>query len=266
MNRRRDESGLAWQESGRGDAVLFVHAFPLHGGMWREQLSGLPQHWRYLAPDLRGFGGSSSAMAEKLHMDLLADDLAAFLDMVEVDRATVCGLSMGGYVTMAFWRRHADRVRAVVLANTRAGTDTGQQKQGRRELAAKVRREGAAVASEALLPKLLSESAHQEQPDLVERVRSMIEENEPATIGAALEGMAERPDSTDILPGIHVPVLVVVGSADTLIAPAEAEEMANAIPGASLCILAGAGHLTNMEQPAEFNRELLRFLRTVHGD
>ena len=252
-------------DSNSGDPVLFVHAFPLHGGMWQEQINLLPQRWRFLAPDLRGFGRSAADMEGPLTMETMADDLTDLLDAARVEQATVCGLSMGGYVALALYRRSPERVRALILADTRAGADSEQQQEGRREMAEKVLREGAATAADALIPRLLSDKTRQGRPDLVQSVRAMIEQNPPATISAALEGMAERPDSTSLLPNIQVPTLVMVGADDVLTPPTESEIMAQAIPEAQLRVIPDAGHLANLENPTAFNHEIVQFMEAIQG-
>lgn len=262
-----DDVRLYWRESGEGPAVLFVHGFPFHGGMWDDQLERLPGRWRWLAPDLRGFGRSESSADEDspLAMDLFADDLAAFLDARDVERAVVCGLSMGGYVSFALWNWHPERVAALVLCDTRAGADTEEKRRGRRELATRVGREGASAAADALLPKLLSDETRRARPEVVDAVRSMIESTPPATIVRALEGMARRPDSTELLPGVEVPTLILMGEDDAVTIRADAELMERAIPDATLQTIPGAGHLPPMETPDAFNRALVQFLEAARG-
>lgn len=257
---------MHWRESGRGEPVLFIHGFPYHGGLWEDQLERLPQRWHWLAPDLRGFGRSEAGPGQgPLGMDLLADDLAAFLEDRGIERAVVCGHSMGGYIAFALWRWHPGRVRALVLCDTRAGADTDEERAARRELAERVRREGAAAAADAMLPKQLSERTRREAPQVVERLREMIESNPPETLVRALQGMAERPDSTDLLPTIDVPTLVLVGSEDVVTPLREAEFMARTIPDARLQVVEGAGHVPNVEDPVTFNRDLVHFLEAIQG-
>lgn len=255
---------MRWRESGRGEAVLFIHGFPFHGGQWDEQIDLLPERWRLLAPDLRGFGQTEAGVGDgPLEMDLLADDLAAFLDSLNIERAVVCGLSMGGYVALALWRWHPTRVRALVLCNTRAGADTEAGREGRRELAEQVEREGSAAAVTALLPGLLSERTQAERPELSARVRALIEANPAQTIVAALHGMAARPDSTDLLPTIDVPTLLIAGSEDGLTPVADLDFLAQAIPDARLHQIEGVGHLSNIENPSAFNLALVHFLEAL---
>lgn len=257
---------MHWREVGQGQAVLFVHGFPFHSGMWEEQLARLPRRWRLIAPDLRGFGKTElGGKAGPLGMDLLADDLARLLDSLAIDRAVVVGLSMGGYIAFQLWAWHPQRVRALVLCNTRAGPDTEAGRRGRQELAERVREQGTKAVVETLLPKLTSERTQRERPEVVERVREMMESTPPETIAAASLGMAERPDSTELLPTIEVPTLVVAGGEDAVASLAEAELMAKEIPDARLVVIEGTGHLTPMEDPVAFNRALVHFLEAIEG-
>jgi len=257
---------IHWRESGRGEAVLFIHGFPFHGGQWDDQIDRLPMRWRLLAPDLRGFGRTDLGPGSgPLEMDLFADDLAGFLDALGIERAVVCGLSMGGYIAFALWRWHRERVRALVLCNTRAGADTEEGRAARRAQAGRVEQEGVASLANEMLPKLLSERTRAERPDVVEKVRSMIEATPAQTIVHALDGLADRLDSTELLPTIDVPTLVIGGSEDRITPPSELEFLANAIPDARLKMIEGAGHLTNLEAPAEFNLALVHFLEALGG-
>jgi pimeloyl-ACP methyl ester carboxylesterase len=257
---------MHWRESGRGEAVLFIHGFPFNGSQWDEQIDLLPQRWRWIAPDLRGFGRTEAGLGDgPLEMDLLADDLAAFLDTQEIERAVVCGLSMGGYVALALWRWHPTRIRALVLCNTRAGADTEEGRADRRALAEQVEKNGAGAAVDTLLPRLLSENTERDHPEIVARVRTLIEAAPPQSIIAALQGMASRPDSTDLLPTIDVPTLLIAGSMDKLIPPSELEFLRQAIPDARLRLIEGAGHLPNLEAHNAFNLELVHFLEALGG-
>lgn len=243
--------------------VLFVHGFPLDGSMWREAIEALPPGWRGLAPDLRGFGGTEPSAQAAYSMDRFADDLAALLDAEGIGRAVVCGLSMGGYITFAFWRRHRDRVSGLVLADTRAGADSDEARRGRLDLAERIRSEGHDPVVDAMLPKLLSESTRRERTDLVERVEAMMRRVAPAALSAALLGMAERPDATPDLASIDVPTLVVVGEEDAITPPAEAEKLAAGIEGARLVRVEGAGHLAPVEKPEVFGRALGEWIAAV---
>lgn len=236
------------------DGLLLLHAWPLDARMWEPQLADLPEGLRVASPDLPGFGGSAPA-GEATTMPACAERAVAALDEAGLDRAVVCGLSMGGYAAFELWRRSRERCLGMVLANTRALADTPEGASGRRALAARLRAEGNILVDDP--PPLLAEDA---SADLVDRVRALIADQTPEAIAAALLGMAERPDSTIDLPGIDVPTLVITSTGDRLIPAEVSAEMARAIPGAGLEIIPGVGHLSNLEAPETFNRLLLEHL------
>src|SRR5262245_59899640 len=180
--------------------------------MWAPQVDALSADVAEVAPHFPGFGGSSPA-GPVLTMDAAADAAVAALDADGVGRAVVCGLSMGGYVALALWRRHPQRIRGLVLANTRAGADDEAGRERRLALAERLRSEGNGFLVESP-PPLLSADASEE---VVERVRGIIAAQPAEAIAAASAGMADRPDSTPDLPGIDVPTLVITSTGDTLI-------------------------------------------------
>jgi 3-oxoadipate enol-lactonase len=239
-------------------ALLLVHAFPVDASMWGAQVSALSEETQVLAPSLPGFGGTPAA-GDVMTMDAAADFLAGELDRAGVDKAAVCGLSMGGYVAFSLWRRHRDRVAGLMLANTKAEGDDDAGREKRRAVAEKARAEGSEAIADAP-PPLLSEGA---DTSLWEQVKGMIRAQSGEAIAAAALGMGERPDSTPILGEISVPTTIVVSSGDTLIPAAVTEPIASAIPGAKLVTLEGAGHLSNLEDPDGFNRALRDLLNRV---
>lgn len=250
---------LACEVTGTGPAVLLLHAFPLGLVMWDEQADALRASHQVVRFDGRGFGGSPPGDS-LLTMERIADDGVGVLDRLGIASAVVVGLSMGGYAALALVRRHPDRIRALVLADTRAGADSPEAKATRAAQAEKVRREGAAAIADAVLPKLLGATSHKERPDLVARVRRIIESNAPRGIADALAGLAARADSTPTLREIRVPTLVVVGEEDTITPPPEAEALQHGIAGSRLAVIPRAGHLANMENAAEFNHHVGSFL------
>lgn len=236
--------------------LLLLHAFPLDADMWDDQVAGLPDI-PVVAVNLPGFGGAAPVTgATSGWMDLAADHANAALQGSGIDRVVVCGLSMGGYVALAYWRRHRERVAGLVLANTKATPDDEAAKQRRRDLATRLRGEGHGFLVESP-PPLLSDSAPSE---LQERVRTLIRRQSAEAIATASLAMADRVDSVPDLAGIDVPTLVITSSADTLIPPDASTPMAEQIPGARLEVIEGAGHLSNLERPEEFNRLLAEHL------
>jgi pimeloyl-ACP methyl ester carboxylesterase len=247
--------------SGDGPAVLFVHGFPLDRTMWRPVASALTG-WHRILPDLRGLGLSEGpedgyAMAE------YADDLAALLDLLHVPDAVVCGLSMGGYVTFELLRRYPQRVRALVLANTRAAPDDAAGRGKRDAMIARIRRDGPGFLADEMLPKLVGPDTARTRPDVVRQVRAMVTGQSTAGLVGALSAMRDRPDSRSMLGDITIPTLVVHGSDDQLIPLSEARAMADAIPGAQFAVIPAAGHLAPVEQAVNTGRVIREFLESL---
>jgi pimeloyl-ACP methyl ester carboxylesterase len=235
------------------DGLLLIHAWPLDARMWdaqREAVRDVP----LVAPHLPGFGGTES-VGEVLTMRAATDRLLAELDAAGLERAVVCGLSLGGYVAFEVWRTARDRVAGLVLANTRAVADAPEGADGRRALAERLRSEGNVLVDEP--PPLLAEEASE---DLWARVRGWIADQPAEAIAAAALGMAERPDSTPDLATIDVPTLVITSTADRLIPPGITAEMAGQIPGARLQTIEGAGHLSSVEAAEAFGEALREHL------
>jgi 3-oxoadipate enol-lactonase len=246
-------------EAGAGWPVLLIHAFPVNADMWRPQLERVPEGWRFIAPDVRGFG-PEPAPSGSFTLDDVAADFAAFLDHLRLDRAVIGGLSMGGYITMALLRRSPERFDGMILADTRADADTPEGRDGRRAMIELVRAKGPAAVADQMLPKLLSTAARERQPELVAQVRRMIESASGEAIAAALAAMIARPDSTPDLSHVNCPALILVGAADEVTPEASARVMEQRIDRSRVVVLPDAGHLSNLESPDAFSRALSDFL------
>ena len=233
-------------------AVLFIHGFPLDHSMWRHQLAALSR-WRCVAPDLRSTGTEFS-------MEAYARDLIQLLDELQIERAVMCGLSMGGYIIFELLRRFPERVQAAVLCNTKAGADTPDARRGRDALAVRVEQQGTGVLVAELVPKMLAGATRERQPAVVREVTEMVERQSVAGVVGALRALRERPDSMPLLATIRMPVLVIAGDDDQITPAAGMREMAQAIPDAEFVLIPEAGHLTPLEQPVAVNLALERFL------
>jgi pimeloyl-ACP methyl ester carboxylesterase len=245
-------------DSGTGRTLLLLHAFPLSADQWLPQLHRVPPGWRFIAPDLRGFRGAGPAFEDPgvsgLSIDGYADDVLALLTHLDVDRAAVAGVSMGGYVAFGLMRRAPSRVSALVLANTRATADTEDARAGRHRMIEMVRREGVAAVAAAMTPRLLGETTRASQPDLEDAVRRLIIVNSAEGVVAALQALATRPDATPLLASIACPTVIVAGEEDAIIRVDEARMMHEAIAGSTLVTLPRVGHLSNLEDPAGWSR------------
>lgn len=273
------KSTLSFGDAGSGPAIVFLHGYPFDRSMWREQIDFLSANGiRVVAPDLRGFGemsdklqfvadvdrGEAELQAEAYRtiatMADMARDVAELMDELKIDHAVICGLSMGGYVAFDFVHLFPARVKALVLAGTRAPADNEPEKQARLQQVEQMLATGMNGIAEASVPKLLAPRTLAEKPEVVARLREMILRANPEGAAAAQRGMAARRDYSDDLSGINVPTLVIVGRDDPIRPVADAEFMHDRIRGSRLEIIESAAHMTNMEQPQVFNRALLRFL------
>jgi 3-oxoadipate enol-lactonase len=231
--------------------------------MWRPQVEALRDGHRVLAPDLRGFGGTPGFAGDP-SLDLMADDLLTLFAEADVREPVMLGgLSMGGYIALAFARRHPSRLRGLILADTRAEPDNAEGRANRDKLIDFARTHSARDVVEQMLPKLLSDETRTERPEVVEEVRRIAAAQSVEGVIGALRAMRDRKDARPMLETIGVPTLVLVGSRDTLTPPAMAEDLVAGIPGARLATIPGAGPLSNLEQPQLFNKELTTFLRSV---
>jgi len=253
---------LAYDESGSGRPLLLVHGYPLNRHMWQPQVATLGDASRVIAPDLRGHGESGAPDAPHT-VDRLADDLAELLDGLGVTQPVVVGgLSMGGYVALAFYRRHTARVAGLILAATRAGADSDAGKANRDKAIELAREKGVDAIADSMLPKMLAPATYESRPALVHQVRQIMTSTPLNGVVGDLSAMRDRPDSTELLGGILQPVLVIHGQDDQLIPPTEAEAAFARLPHGRLALIPGAGHLLNLEQPEAFDAEVRTFLRS----
>ncbi|NWJ44423.1 MAG: alpha/beta hydrolase [Chloroflexi bacterium] len=255
---------MFWVEAGMGEPLLLLHGFPFDHTMWLSQLDYFSKAgWRVLAPDLRGFGKSGIAPGDVNTMEALAVDVAALLDHLKIEKATMLGFSMGGYITFAFYRLYPQRIRAMILADTKADPDTSEGRNLRYKTLEAVRQKGSGAIAESMIPGLFAPETYRDKPDLVAQLSGIIERIHPETIIATLPGLAERPDSTPLLSQIKVPALIIHGVDDKLMPLDKAKAMAQAIPDWQFSAVPHAGHMANLENPEFFNRALVTFLKEL---
>jgi len=258
---RSGDAQLFYNMTGSGPDVVLLHPFPLSHHFWDGITGQLSSRYRLVLPDLRAHG-ESDAGDGPVTMQKLAGDLERLCREMEITRAIFVGVSIGGYALFEFWRRHRERVAAIVLANTRAGAETSEGRAGRFQAAERVLREGTAGFTEELLQKLFSPATLANRPDLVDAARSMAAKMSPTDIAEVQRGMAERADSVPTLASINVPAVVIAGEDDS-VPLGELELMHQRISGSQFRVVAKAGHYAAMEQPAEFGRLLRTFFDSL---
>jgi 3-oxoadipate enol-lactonase len=250
-------------EAGFGRPIIFHHAFPVSAEMWRPQLDRVPRGWRFIAPDLRGFGGSALDGGIDVGMDDYALDTLALMNALDLDRAVVGGLSLGGYITFALFRLAPERFDGMVLADTRSTGDSEDGLKARRTLLETARSRGVTAVADEMLGRLLGETTRRERPEVVSGVRRLIEANGRPGVEAAIYALMRRPDSTPDLPRIDCPALVIVGQEDAVTPVSDAEALHRTIKDSRLAVVPRAGHLSNLEAPEEFSHTISEWVASL---
>ena len=258
---RSDDAVLYYEVAGSGPQLVLLHPFPLNHHFWDALVPSLSVRHRVITPDLRGHGQSELGNGPAT-MDKHAADLLRLCQAEGIDKATLVGVSIGGYALFEFWRRHAELFAALVLSNTRAAAETQESRAHRLRLADQVLREGTAAFIEDMLGKVLGTSTRSDHPEVITAARLMMQTMSAEGIAGVQRGMAVRPDSTETLSTINVPTLVIAGDEDT-IPLSEAELMNQRIPASRLHTISPAGHYAAMEKPEEYAGLLLKFLNSL---
>ena len=263
MNLTVNDIDLAYDDCGQGPAVLLIHGFPLNRRMWQPQLPALAgAGYRVIAPDLRGFG-ESEAPSAGYSIDLFADDLIALLDALQIERAVVGGMSMGGYILMNLLERYPQRLRAACFIATKSSADDQAGRARRSALAAEAERLGANPIIKIFAELLFATDTMLSRPELIARVTSWMRDTHPSGLAGGLLAMRDRKDYTALLPGFRQPSLVVAGAEDRAASPDALQRLTAGLPRCRSRIIGQAGHMVNMERPEEFNASLLEFLGSL---
>ena len=252
---------LHYTEQGQGMPLVLLHGYPLSSAIWHEQRQRLSDHFRVITPDLRGHGHSPAPLGV-YSMELMARDVLALLDSLGVEKAVIMGHSMGGYVALAGWNIAPERFLALGLIASHAAADSEEARQNRYKTADQVAVEGSKIIAETMTPRLFAPGMPAEE-SIVVQVHTIILNTKPDGIIGTLKGMAERPDSTAMLPNLTIPVLLVAGDKDQIIPLARAEATAAAIPNATLATVENAGHLPMLEQPQATTMAIRSFLAEI---
>lgn len=254
---------MHFEDRGSGLPLVLVHGFPVDCRMWEAQVSELSSRWRVIAPDLRGFGRSASS--DPFTIESLADDVHRLLVEIDALPCVLGGFSMGGYVALSYFVKYSDTLKGLILVDTKAAADTPQQKEGRAKMAELARTRGAGAVADEMVPKQLSGETPQKRPGVAAALYRLMEQCPPATIEHALMAMRDRRDRSASLSDIRLPTLMIVGDNDSITPPDIARGMQRQIAGSELEIIRGAGHMSPMEQPAQVNRAIERFLHARFG-
>jgi 3-oxoadipate enol-lactonase len=252
---------MSYVEKGRGLPVVLVHGFPLDSTIFSAQLDALSDQYRVITPDLPGFGKSPAS--GPFTIESMADALDDFMCKVNARGGVLGGLSMGGYVSFAHLVKYPTHLKAVMLIDTKPEADTADGKAGRDKMIDAVRTNGSRAAADAMEPKMLAPDAIKGRPELVKRVRTVMESCPAQTIVHALEAMRDRCDYRANLASIAVPTLIVVGDQDVITPVKGAEAMNKEIPHSRLAVIKGSGHLSPMEQPEQVTRAIREFLQSL---
>jgi pimeloyl-ACP methyl ester carboxylesterase len=253
---------VQWIEAGEPSSdqvIVWLHAFPVSSAMWIDQLEAVPAGWRMIAPDLAGFGGTTDH-TEDPSIDDFARDFRELVDALSLEQVVLGGLSMGGYAAFAVHRIAPERLRALILADTKATADTPAAREGREAMLRVVDERGSAGVADEMLPKLLGGTTRRARPAIEARVRALVEANPAEGLRHAILRLRDRPDASPQLANIRVPVLVIVGEEDGVTTVDDARAIVAGTSDSRLAILPEAGHLSNLENPASFNAALRPWL------
>lgn len=257
-----DDAKIVYRVIGEGPPVILLHPFPANHEFWLPVAEALSSRYRMLLPDLRGHGDSEVGEGPAT-MEKHAADIARVMDDADVGRAVFIAVSIGGYALFRFWHQSRGRVAALGLCNTKAAADSPEARAGRLQAANDVLERGAEIFFQSMTPRLLGKSTRETRPDLVDGALRMMRKMSPEDVAQVQRGMAQRPDSTDLLKTINVPTLVVTGDEDILTGLKEAQLMQQNISGSQLLVVSQAGHYSPWERPEEVTKILREFLTRV---
>ena len=266
MNIKINGLTMNYQERGlpQGLPVVFVHGFPFSHAMWDPQMMALPQEVRAISYDVRGHGQSDVGDGQ-YSIEFFVDDLVGLLDHLGIKQSVICGLSMGGYIALRAVERHPERIRALVLCDTRSEADPNEAKVKRAGQVKTVKQTGAKTFADGFVKAAFAPATFQSNPKAIDAIKAVIGNTSPLAIAGTLLALAARSDTTASLSTIKVPTLIMVGELDTLTPPAASEAMHKLIKGSTLQIIPQSAHMSNVENPAVFNRHLIGFLKTIGG-
>jgi len=256
---------IAYNDAGQGDIpVIFLHGFPFDKSMWERQLDVLKASNRVIACDIRGFGKSIDEKTP-LSIDLFSEDLVSFMDKLNIEKAVICGLSMGGFIALNALKKFPERFEALILCDTQCIADTAEVKENRYKAIEQINVDGAAEFNEKFIKSVFHPNSLTDKKELVENLRSIVFANAKEIITAGLTALAARSETCSTLNAIRMPTLIICGREDEVTPLTQSEFMHKHIEGSILKIIDNAGHVSNLEHPDEFNKYLLDFLNSLNA-
>jgi pimeloyl-ACP methyl ester carboxylesterase len=244
----------------QGLPVIFIHGFPFSHKMWEPQMRELPNDIHAITYDVRGHG-SSDVGDGQFTIELFVDDLIALLDHLGLEKAVLCGLSMGGYIALRAIERHPNRIKGLVLCDTKSEPDLNEEKIKRTSSIKAAKSAGVSAFADNFVKAVFWPKTFENNPEAVEFIKDLIRANSLLGICGTLLALASRTDTTQSLSSINVPTCIIVGEYDLLTTPSCAQRMHKAISGSELHILSNAGHMSNLENTKDFNENLITFLK-----
>lgn len=254
---------LSYDDVGEGNIpIIFLHGFPFDKSMWAKQLDFFATTNRVIAIDIRGFGKSTDE-STPLSIDLFSDDLMLFMNQMKISKAIICGLSMGGFIALNAQARFPDRFEAIILCDTQCIADTIEVKLNRYKTIDEIALNGTLNFNEAFIKKVFCKNSFTNKQEIVTQLRSVVMANPEQIIINGLKALAERSETCSTLPEINIPTLIICGREDEVTPLEQSEFLHTSIKASALHIIDDAGHVSNIEQPEEFNNEISKFLLAV---
>ncbi len=250
--------------SKEGMPVVFIHGFPFDHRMWEPQIKEIPENIRTIIYDVRGHGASSVGDGQ-FTIEMFVDDLIAMLDQLNIEKPVLCGLSMGGYIALRTVERHPERIKGLVLCDTKSGPDTNEEKIKRTSSIRALKTYGVPAFADEFVKSVFWEKTLERNPKVIEFIKGIIRTNSSLGICGTLLALASRTDTTQCLGSINIPACIIVGEHDMRTPPSVSREMQNAISGSELHIVSNAGHMSNLENSEEFNKYLFTFLKKINS-
>jgi pimeloyl-ACP methyl ester carboxylesterase len=239
--------------------IVFVHGFPLDHFMWDKQVEFLSNDFYCVRYDIRGLGVSPAGDGQ-FTMESFVDDLESVIDELKLDKPVLCGLSMGGYISLRALERMQEKFSAVILCDTRSEADGNEGKLKRAAAVKRINIEGLAPFVKDFITNCYGENYKQNhKAELEKRIAKSIQ-FDPAGVKGSLIAMHGRNDTTEYLNKINIPALVICGEEDTLTPPAVMKSMAEKIAGSEFVVIKNSGHLSPVENPEEVNKAIAEFL------